>query len=117
MIDVQPQYNLLQKTMMMAEGVARQLNPHADMWTLARPLAGDWMQDQANFARRAESLIEDAMMLAARLPKILTALEKRQRRLPRPVPGPCLLPSALALATAIAAFHVISPPIQTMGQK
>ena len=63
-IDVQPQYNLLQKAMMMAEGVARQLNPHADMWTLA--VAGDWMQDQANFARRAESLIEDAIQRRCR---------------------------------------------------
>ena len=104
-IDVQPQYNLLQKTMMMAEGVARQLNPHADMWTLARPLAGDWMRDQANFARRAESLIEDAMMLAARLPKILTALEKRQEPAPAPRAGPLPLAlSALALAIAIAAL-------------
>ena len=31
-ISIQPQFNLLQKTMMMAEGVARSLNPAADMW-------------------------------------------------------------------------------------
>ena len=31
------------KKPMMAEGVARQLNPDADMWTLARPLAASWM--------------------------------------------------------------------------
>ena len=75
-IAVQPQYNLLQKTMMMAEGVARQLNPQADMWTLARPLASDWMRDHLNFARRAEKLVEDLMMLTARLPRILDALEE-----------------------------------------
>ena len=34
-ISVQPQFNLLQKTMMMAEGVARTLNPKANMWDLA----------------------------------------------------------------------------------
>ena len=63
------------------------------------------MQDQANFARRAESLIEDAMMLAARLPKILTALEKRQEPAPAPRAGPLpLAMSALALAIAILAL-------------
>jgi len=77
-IAVQPQYNLLQKTMMMAEGVARQLNPQADMWTLARPLASDWMRDHLNFARRAEKLVEDLMMLTTRLPRILDALEERR---------------------------------------
>ena len=66
----------LQKTMMMAEGVARQLNPQADMWTLARPLASEWMRDHLNFARRAEKLVEDLMMLTARLPRILDALEE-----------------------------------------
>ena len=77
-IAVQPQYNLLQKTMMMAEGVARQLNPQADMWTLARPLASDWMRDHLNFARRAETLVEDILMLATRLPRILDTLEERR---------------------------------------
>ena len=104
-IDVQPQFNLLQKTMMMAEGVARQLNPQADMWTLARPLAGDWMREQANFARRAESLIEDAMMLAARLPKLLATLEQRREPAPAPRAGPWpLILSALALTIAIASI-------------
>ena len=61
--------------MMMAEGVARQLNPEADMWGLARPLAGDWMQGQANFSRRAETFAEEAFALMARLPRILARLE------------------------------------------
>ena len=95
----------IQKTMMMAEGVARQLNPQADMWILARPLAGNWMREQANFVRRAESLIEDAMMLAARLPKLLTALEQRREPAPAPRAGPWpLILSALALTIAIASI-------------
>ncbi|MGB2410966.1 MAG: ABC1 kinase family protein, partial [Candidatus Puniceispirillaceae bacterium] len=99
-IDVQPQFNLLQKTMMMAEGVARQLNPDADMWTLARPLAGDWMKDQASFARRAEDLLEEAMMLMARLPRILNALEARQE------PTPVTSKSSWPLVTTLAAITV-----------
>jgi ubiquinone biosynthesis protein len=106
-INVQPQFNILQKTMMMAEGVARQLNPGADMWTLARPLASDWMQDQVNFSRRAEALIEEVMMFASRLPRILATLEAkpaaeepvRHSRLP-------LLISLLALSIAISSFFI-----------
>ena len=104
-IDVQPQFNLLQKTMMMAEGVARQLNPEANMWMLARPLAGEWMQDQASFAKRAESLLDEAMMLVARLPRILNALEARQE--PTPVASKSSWPFVTALLALAIAFVAI----------
>ena len=107
-IAVQPQYNLLQKTMMMAEGVARQLNPQADMWSLARPLASDWMRDHLNFARRAETLVEDLMMLAARLPRILDALEERRDdEAPQQArQGGALAISLLALGLALLALFI-----------
>lgn len=38
----QPHLLLLQKTMMMAEGVGRSLNPNVNMWKLAEPLVRDW---------------------------------------------------------------------------
>ncbi|MEK9960786.1 MAG: hypothetical protein VXB94_04385, partial [Rhodobiaceae bacterium] len=104
-IDVQPQFNLLQKTMMMAEGVARQLNPEADMWMLARPLASQWMQDQASFARRAEDLFEEVMMLMTRLPRILNALETRHE--PAPAPGRSAWPFVTAMMALMVAFVAI----------
>ena len=106
-IAVQPQYNLLQKTMMMAEGVARQLNPEADMWSLARPLASGWMADQMNFARRAEGLVEDVISLVSRLPRLLEALESQQTP-PTPAPrnGGAMAVAFLALALAILAVFV-----------
>ncbi len=82
-IEVQPQFNLLQKTMMMAEGVARQLNPSADMWSLSRPLAMQWIADQASLAKRAETFLEDAMLVASRLPRLLKDLEDRPHHLPQ----------------------------------
>jgi ubiquinone biosynthesis protein len=103
-ISIQPQFNLLQKTMMMAEGVARQLNPGADMWALSRPLAADWMQDQAGLAKRAEQFLEDALMVASRLPRILQDLEQRQHHTPMVKtprwPG---IVALIALALAIGA--------------
>ncbi len=104
-IEVQPQFNLLQKTMMMAEGVARQLNPQADMWDLSRPLASDWMRDQAGLAKRAETFIEDALLVASRLPRLLKELEDSASQ--KPTSSRNDLPifiSLLALALAILSF-------------
>ncbi|MEK9800224.1 MAG: 2-polyprenylphenol 6-hydroxylase [Alphaproteobacteria bacterium] len=104
-IEVQPQFNLLQKTMMMAEGVARQLNPQADIWDLSRPLASDWMRDQAGLAKRAETFIEDALLVASRLPRLLKELEDSAGQ--KPTSSRNDLPifiSLLALALAILSF-------------
>ena len=104
-IEVQPQFNLLQKTMMMAEGVARQLNPQADMWDLSRPLASDWMRDQAGLAKRAETFIEDALLVASRLPRLLKELEDSAGQ--KPTSSRNDLPifiSLLALALVILSF-------------
>jgi len=75
-IEVQTQFNLLQKTMVMAEGVARQLNPTADMWQLARPLAEDWMTGEAGFKRRADMLVSEIRQVIQRLPKLIDALDR-----------------------------------------
>ena len=102
-IEVQPEFNLLQKTMMMAEGVARQLNPKADMWQLAKPLAENWMAQEANLPKQAEKAIKTIFALKTRLPALLDALE-------RPPPDalpPSLWPLRLALIAiglAIASF-------------
>jgi ubiquinone biosynthesis protein len=104
-IEVQPQYNLLQKTMMMAEGVARQLNPKADMWQLARPMAESWMQHEAGVKKRAEQLVDEIMQIIARVPKLLSAFEAAQQRPSAPPlptwPGRVAL---FALLLAIASF-------------
>ena len=41
-MEVQPQLLLLQKTMLVAEGVGRRLHPETNMWELARPLIEGW---------------------------------------------------------------------------
>ncbi|MEJ8475096.1 2-polyprenylphenol 6-hydroxylase [Roseibium algae] len=41
----QTQLIMLQKTMVVVEGVARTLNPHLDMWHTAEPVVGAWIRD------------------------------------------------------------------------
>lgn len=74
-IEVQPQFTLLQKTMVMAEGVARQLNPEANMWPLARDLAAEWAAEQDGFLAQADRLTDKALTLGLRLPTLLDKLE------------------------------------------
>ena len=104
-IEVQPQFNLLQKTMVMAEGVARQLNPNADMWQLSRPLTDAWMQNQANVKTQAKQLFNEATRILFRLPNLITDFEKAQKE--RPLSKTPAWPgrvSLLALFLAIISF-------------
>ncbi|WP_236042585.1 2-polyprenylphenol 6-hydroxylase [Roseibium aggregatum] len=41
----QTQLIMLQKTMVVVEGVARSLNPNLDMWKTAEPVVGAWIKD------------------------------------------------------------------------
>jgi ubiquinone biosynthesis protein len=74
-IFVQPQFNLLQKTMVMAEGVARSLNPNANIWQLAKPLASDWVQAQTGFTLKLQQILTDIDRIFRILPKILDDYE------------------------------------------
>ena len=82
-ISVQPQFNLLQKTMMMAEGVARTLNPKADMWNLARPLAENWISSEVTLKTQARQVGQDLLRLYHALPAFLDRLDHAE-----PAPSP-----------------------------
>ena len=64
-----------------------------------------WMGDQAGLTKRAETFLEDAMLVASRLPRILREFEERphhthqnsNKNLP-------ILLSTLALIIAIVSF-------------
>ena len=74
-VEVQPQFTLLQKTMGMAEGVARQLNPDANMWPIARDLASDWAQDQSGLLSQISMIADKTLAFGMRLPGLLDRAE------------------------------------------
>ena len=43
-MQTQPQLLLLQKTMVVVEGVARKLNPETNIWETSRPVLEDWLK-------------------------------------------------------------------------
>ena len=85
-IEVQPQFTLLQKTMVMAEGVARQLNPNANMWPLARDLAADWAKEQDNLLAQLNTFADKALTLGLRLPGLIDKVETYLDREESPKP-------------------------------
>ncbi|MFQ5939608.1 MAG: 2-polyprenylphenol 6-hydroxylase, partial [Alphaproteobacteria bacterium] len=67
----QPQLLLLQKTMLVIEGVGRNLNPETNVWHLARPLIKDWMQDNTSPEARVRDATAEALESLERLPGLI----------------------------------------------
>ncbi len=68
---VQPQLLLLQKNMMMAEGVSRSLDSTLNIWTLAEPLIEDWMRATRGPEARLRRAAEDMANAVERLPGLV----------------------------------------------
>ncbi|NKB20457.1 MAG: 2-polyprenylphenol 6-hydroxylase [Alphaproteobacteria bacterium] len=71
-MQTQPQLLLLQKTMLVAEGVGRRLHPDTNMWELARPLIENWMEDALSPEAKAAEAMSEAGKLIERLPTLIT---------------------------------------------
>lgn len=72
----QPQLLLLQKSMLVAEGVGRRLDPSVNMWHLAQPLIEQWMRSNLGPEARVRGVVADATGLLERLPQLLSDTEK-----------------------------------------
>jgi ubiquinone biosynthesis protein len=55
-----PELLMLQKTMVVAEGVARSLDPNLDMWATAEPVVRQWVERHLGPAGRIEDAAEGA---------------------------------------------------------
>jgi ubiquinone biosynthesis protein len=70
-----PELLLLQKTMVVVEGVARSLDPKLDMWTTADPVVREWIERNLGPVGRLEDMAEGAGEVgrfAAQMPSLLT---------------------------------------------
>jgi ubiquinone biosynthesis protein len=56
-----PELLLLQKTMVVVEGVARALDPKLDMWSTAEPVVREWMERHLGPVGRVEDAAEGAV--------------------------------------------------------
>ena len=119
-METQPQLLLLQKTMLLAEGVGRQLAPQTNMWLLAEPMIRQWMREYRGPEARLAQAAREGFETIARLPQAVRAFEDVSVSLGRAVSAledgrraahtHLLWPLAvIALAAAIAVAALVGP--------
>ena len=110
-METRPELVLLQKAMVLVEGVARALDPELDVWTIAEPVVGDWVRREAGPLGRLEDLsdrLRTASTAIGRLPgileraEVLLAEEEAERRAGRGRISRGLITAALWLVVILA---------------
>lgn len=99
---------LLQRTMVVVEGVARSLNPHINMWQSARPIVEPYIRKNVGpqaFLRDAAATARVLARFGPKLPRLVEeALIRQAEPEPAPAPQPALRPLWYGLAGAAIAL-------------
>ncbi len=85
-METRPELIMLQKTMVVVEGVARQLDPEFDMWSAAEPVVSDWMTRHVGPVGQLEQAargISAVGRLAGQLPELASRAERLSAELDR----------------------------------
>jgi ubiquinone biosynthesis protein len=83
-METQPQLLLLQKTMVVVEGVARTFNPHLNMWQTAGPVVKSWIERKLGPLGILEKATDSTLRVgraALQLPDMLDEAQKATRML------------------------------------
>jgi ubiquinone biosynthesis protein len=73
-----PELILLQKSMMIVEGVARGLDPALDLWAAAEPIAREWVETNYGVAGRVREAGEGAEIMGRVLAEVPRVLERAE---------------------------------------
>jgi ubiquinone biosynthesis protein len=85
-MQTRPELILLQKTMVVVEGVARMLDPRFNMWKASEPVVGQWIRDNLGPKRIVADLrdgVKAAVKLAEAVPEIAAKTETLHKELVR----------------------------------
>jgi ubiquinone biosynthesis protein len=80
-MQTQPQLLLLQKTMVVVEGVARTLNPNLNMWVTAEPVVRTWIERKLGPAGRLEDATVTLAGFLNGLPAMLSEAQRATAQL------------------------------------
>ncbi|WP_324261599.1 2-polyprenylphenol 6-hydroxylase [Altererythrobacter sp. H2] len=73
----QPHLLLLQKTMVMVEGIATQLDPQINMWDVAAPFVRNWIRDELGPESALADRIREDTETLLRIPALVRRLEEQ----------------------------------------
>lgn len=76
-MQTQPHLLLLQKTMVMVEGIARQLHPEINMWDVSAPYVRSWIRDELGPESALADRIREDTETLLRLPQLIRRIEER----------------------------------------
>ncbi len=76
-MQTQPHLLLLQKTMVMVEGIATQLNPQINMWDTSAPYVRGWIRDELGPEAAVAERIKEDTQTFLRLPDLIRRIEDR----------------------------------------
>ena len=77
----QPQLLLLQKTMVVVEGVARKLNPETNIWETSRPVLEKWLRETKHPINNFTETLKDSAEVLKKLPELPQMMEKANQAL------------------------------------
>jgi len=111
-MQTQPQLLLLQRTMVMAEGMALHLNSQANMWNISEPVIEHWIRENLSPEVRLAEAINQIPRLVERLPSLIDQwatgtpqMQPEPTYMP-PVKTQKLWPFALGLVTGAAILKI-----------
>lgn len=115
----QPQLIMLQKTMVVVEGVARSMDPDLDIWKTADPVVSEWIRGNLSPVKQAETvaksavtaarLISEAPDMMLKLQRIATAFDPENPNAinGKPRMGTWMWPAAFAFSALVLALAIV----------
>ena len=80
-MQTQPQLLLLQKTMVVVEGVARKLNPETNIWETSKPVLEKWLSETKDPINTINETLKDSVDVIKRLPNLPEVMDKANQAL------------------------------------
>ena len=75
-MQTQIQLLLLQKTMVVVEGVARKLDPETNIWNISKPIIEDWLKETKDPVNKIGDTINEASEILKKLPELPLIMDK-----------------------------------------
>ncbi len=80
-MQTQPQLLMLQKTMVVVEGVARKLNPNTNIWTTSKPVLESWLKETKDPINNLNDTLKSTSEVIKRLPEFPEIMDKANQAL------------------------------------
>ena len=80
-MQTQPQLLMLQKTMVVVEGVARKLNPNTNIWTTSKPVLENWLRETKDPIKTINETFNTTSEVIKRLPEFPDIMDKANQAL------------------------------------